>query len=162
MDHISLENELKRRIKMRRIIEASVSAAFLIIAIAFMIVYEQSKVVEEIDMSIFGKYQSVTYNHNLGFGIAFGWTGYIFTTIFYIADLIHCKFETIEVGSDYITFYRGMHHINLYVNGECKDGVSGIGDHLEAPLSEVTKVFVALGRWTAHLTFSNGRQAIDL
>lgn len=162
MDHISLENELRRRIKKRRLIEACVSAAFLIIAIAFMIAYEQSKVVKEIDMSIFGKYQSVTYNTNFVSGIAFGWIGCIYTIIFVIADLIHCKLETIEVGSDYVTFYRGIRHVNLYVNGEFKDGISWSSYHLEAPLSDGTKVFVALGRWTAHLTFSNGRQAIDL
>ena len=160
MDHISLEISLAKRIKKRRIIEAVASAVFLIIAIAFMIAHERSKVVNEIDV-LLGTYTSVTYNENLTFGIDFGWVGFIYAVIFYIADLIHSKFETVEVCGDYITLYRGMFRVNLYVNGELQDGLS-FGHHLEVSLSDGSKVFASIGKSTAHLSFSNGHSSIDL
>lgn len=161
MKHIELENELRDRIKKRRIIEAILCVVFLIIVVTFWVMYEQSRVVEEISFGPI-KHQSVTYNNNFTWGILVGALGFVPSIIFLLADFVFSKLKTIEVNGDYITFYRGMAHNNLYVNGEYKDGLSLFGYYLEASLSDGSKVNVALGKWSAHLTFSNGHSPIDV
>ena len=160
MKHTELENELKKRIRKRRIGSAVLSIVFLTIIIVFGVLYAQSKVVEEIGFGPI-KHQSVTYNRNFTWGILVGVLGLTFSGIFLIADCIFSQAITFETGGDYITFYRGFVHTNLYVNGEERDNIS-FGYHLEAKLSDGTKVNVALGKWSAHFTFSNGRSPIDI
>jgi hypothetical protein len=161
MNYIELEEKLRKRIKKRRIIEAALIVAFLIIVIVFSVLYEQSKVVEEISFGPI-KYQDITYNNDFTWGILVGALGFIPTVIYLICDFIFSKLVTFEVGNDYITFYRGIAHINLYVNGEYKDGLSLYGYYLEAALSDNTRVNVALGKWSAHFTFTNGHPPIDV
>ena len=161
MKHIELENALKKRIKKRRRIAGVLSIIFLIIVVVFGVLYEESKVVEEIGFGSI-KYQSVTYNYNFLWGILVGWLGFIPSIVFLIEDFLFSKLVTIEVQGDYITFYRGIIHRNLYVNGEYRDGLSLFSYYLETSLSDGTKVTVALGRWSAHLTFSNGHAPIDV
>ncbi len=153
MKHTELENELKKRIRKRRISATVWSVAFLVIVIVFGVLYGQSKVVEEIGFGPI-KHQSVTYNQNFTWGILVGVLGLTISGIFLIADCIFSQVITFETGGDYITFYRGFVHTNLYVNGEERDSIS-LGYHLEAKLSDGTKVNVALGKWSAHFTFSN-------
>lgn len=160
MKHITLENELKNRIKKRRIIIASVCALFFLIAIIFMIAYDGSREIKEIGEGIIS-YRTVTYNHDFAWGILIGWLLFSPLIVILIADLIFSKTVTVKVGEDHITFYRGLAHTSLYVNGEYKNGLS-YGYHLEAPLSDGTKVYVTLGKWSAHLTFSNGHPPIDI
>ena len=161
MKHIVLENELRSHIRKRRIMEAILCVVFFIIAVVFMVAYEQSKVIDEIGWGPI-KYQSITYNHDWAWGILVGWLGFVPSIIFLIGDLVFSKLATMQVNGDYITFYRGLAHNNLYVNGEYKDGLSLFGYYLEASLSDGTKVNVALGKWSAHLTFSNGHPPIDV
>lgn len=160
MKHITLENELKKRIKKRRIIIASVCALFFVIAMIFMIAYDGSREIEEIGGGII-TYRSVTYNQNFAWGVLIGWLLFTPLIVILITDLIFSKSVTVTVGEDHITFYRGLAHTTLYVNGEYKDGLS-YGYHMEAPLSDGSKVYVALGKWSAHLTFSNGHPPIDI
>ena len=47
------------------------------------------------------------------------------------------------------------------MNGDLKTGCI-FGYYLEAPLSDRTKVNVALGKWSAHFTFENGHPSIDV
>ena len=159
MDHVTLENELRNRMKKRWIIETVISAVFLIIAVAFTVAYENSLVVEEKDWG-FVTHKAVTYNTDLTWGILVGWLGFVPSMIFLIGDRLFCKLVTHEVGGYYLTLYRGMHHNNLYVNGECKDSSSGY--YLETTLPDRTKVTVSLGKWSAHISFSNGHPSIDV
>ncbi len=161
MKHIELENELKTRISKRRIIEAVLSLAFLIVIIVFAVLYVRSKEVEVLADAGCVKYISVTWNYNLAWGILVGALGFISCLIFWICDFVFTKLVTFEINGDFVTFYRGIVHTNLYVNGEQKAGIS-VGYYLEAPLSDRTKVNVALGKWSAHFTFSNGHPPIDV
>ena len=161
MKYITLENELKKRIRKRRIAEAILSVIFLTITIVFNVLYEQSAVVEEITFGPI-KHQSVTYNTDYLWGIFLGFFGLTPSFIFLIADFFASKVVTFEISGDYITFYRGIFGMDLYVNGEHKDGLLLFGYHLEATLSDGTKVNAAIGKWSAHLTFSNGHPPIDL
>jgi len=160
MKHLELEKRLKAHIRKRRIIEAALSAVFLIILIVFAVLYEQSKTVEEIAWGPI-THQSVTYNKDFLWGIMVGVLGYIPFVIFLIADFIFPKIVTFEINDDYITFYRGLIHTNLYINGELNDSIT-FGYYLEATLSDRTKVNVALGKWSAHFTFTNGHPPIDV
>ncbi len=136
---------------------------FIVIGIIFSVLYEQSKVVEEITSEgilagVF-TYQSVTYNENLTWGIVLGFAGAVFPASFLLADCMSSKFETVEVFGAHITLYRGFLRNYLYENGECI--ASGTDYYLEAALSDRTKVTVSFGKWSAHMTFSNGRSPID-
>lgn len=75
MKHIELEQELRVRIRRRRIIESVLSIVFLAIAITFAVLYEQSKVVEEIGWGPI-RHQSVTYNYDFAWGILVGCIGF--------------------------------------------------------------------------------------
>jgi len=161
MNHFDLERKLKNHIKKRRIVEIIFSIVFFIIAISFMIAYEQSRTVEEVTWGPI-KQQSVTYNQNLAWGILVGWLGFIPSVITLIVDFVSARLVTIEVAGSYITFYRGLFHINLYVNGEFKDGLTLFGYHLETKLPDGIQVNVALGKWSAHLSFSNGHPSKDV
>ena len=161
MKHITLENELKMRIRKRRIAEAVLTVIFLTVTIVFNILYEQSAVVEEISFGPI-KHQAVTYNTDLLWGVFIGFFGLTPSAIFLISDLVASKYVTFEISGDYITFYRGIFGTDLYINGECKDGLFLFGYYLEATLSDGTKIHVALSKWRAHLTFSNGHPPIDL
>ena len=161
MKHITLENELKTRIRKRRIAEAILTMIFLTVTIVFNVLYEQSAVVEEITFGPI-KHQSVIYNTDLLWGIFLGFFGLTPSFIFLIADFFASKVVTFEISDDYITFYRGVFGTDLYINGEYKDGLLLFGYYLEATLSDGTKVHVALGKWSAHFTFSNGHPPIDL
>jgi len=160
MNYIELEKKLTAQIKKNRIIEIILSVLFLIILIVFWVLFEQSRVVEDIGWGPI-KYQSVTYNHNFSWGILVGAVGFIPSIIVFIADLLFTKLVSFEISCDYITFYRGLIHTNLYINGELKDSIV-YGYYMEATLSDRTNVNVALGKWSAHFTFSNGHQSIDI
>ncbi len=160
MEHIELENKLKKRIKNRRIIEAVLSVVFLIIAIVFTSLRDGSRTVEVIGQPPF-VYESVSYNDDYVLGMAAGYLGLMWCVIFLIMDLLFVKLETVEVGRDYITFYKGILRPSLYVNGS-NEGLSWGSHYLEIPLSDGTRATASLGKWSVHLTFSNGHPPIDL
>ena len=160
MNYADLEKALKKQIKKNRIIERVLSFLFLVVLIVFWVLFEQSKVIEEIGFGPI-KHQSVTYNHSFSWGILIGSLGFIISVIFLIADYIFTKLVTFEISGDFITFYRGLVHTNLYINGELKDSII-YGYYMETMLSDRTTVNVALGKWSAHFTFSNGHQSIDI
>ena len=160
MEHIELENKLKKRIKNRRIIEVVLSIVFLIIAIVFTVLRDGSRTVEVIGKPPF-VYESVSYNNDYVFGMAAGYLGLMWCVIFLIIDSLFVKLETVKAGGDYITFYKGVLRPSLYVNGS-NEGLSWGGYYLEIPLSDGTKATASLGKWSVHLTFSNGRPPVDL
>jgi hypothetical protein len=163
MQYVALENQLKAHIKRRRTLEAILCGVFLALAIFFGILREQSKVVEEI---AFGpiQYEIVTYKEGYGFGIGFGFCGLTLCGIYLLMDHMMSKVVSFDVNEDHITFYRGIFHTNLYVNGECADRVvfNPSSYYLEAGLSDGSTVTAALGKWSAHITFSNGHIAVDV
>ena len=160
MGHIELENKLKKRIKIRRITEAVLCVVFLIIAIVFTVLRDGSRTVEVIGKPPF-VYESVSYNNSYVSGMVVGYLGLMWCIIFLIIDLLFVKLETVEVGRDHITFYKGVLRPSLYVNGS-NDGLSWGGYYLEIPLSDGTRATASLGKWSVHLTFSNGHPPIDL
>ncbi len=159
MKHIALENELKKHIRKMRMVEIVLCVVSLVIVIAFGIAYEQSKVVETIGIGPF-QYQSITYNTDFMWGIMVGVLLFIPSIITLICDIIFIQYTTIEVNGYYVTVYRGMVHNNLYVDGVYQDGLFLVVHHLETSLPDGTKVFVSLGKWSTHFSFSNGQPSI--
>ncbi len=160
MKNTEIVKELRRHIAIRRIIMATLCVIFLIVFVTFCILREQSKVVEEIGWGPI-KHQFVTYNDDLSFGILAGVLGFVISIVFLLADFIFSRLGAFEIDEDSLAFYRGILHTNLYVNGELKSSII-LGYHLEAVLSDGSVVNVALGKWSAHLTFTNGHPPIDV
>lgn len=160
MNYIELENKLKKRIRNRRITEAVLCVVFLIIAVVFTALRDASRTVEVIGQPPF-VYESVSYNNSYVSGMVIGYLGVMWCVIFLIMDLLFVKLETVEVGRDHITFYKGIFRPSLYVNGS-NEGLSWGGYYLEIPLSDGTRATASLGKWSVHLTFSNGHPTIDL
>ena len=79
-----------------------------------------------------------------------------------ICDLLFSKINSLEAGCAAVTLYRGLLHTHLDVNGTLADSITFSGYHMEALLPDGSKVNVALGKWSAHLTFSNGTDPVDL
>ena len=155
MKHLELEKELTSKIRKRRIIECGVTAGLFAFAILFAVLYENSKVYKE---SFLG---DLVTDSNIVFYwlMAGGFMAAVLCAIILFVDFLHSNFRTVEYHGGYITFYRGMSKCYLYFNGDLKG--SSAGYYLEANLTAGTKVTVSIGRWSAHMTFSNGHSPID-
>lgn len=156
MKHIELEKELTAKIRKRRLIEGGVTAFLLALGILFAVLYENSKVYEEGFLGALGVVES---NMALYWLMAGFFMAAALGAIVLFVDFMHSHFRTVEYHGGYITFYRGMFKCYLYFNGELKG--SSAGYYLEAKLPAGTKVTVSIGRWSARMTFSNGRSPID-
>ena len=154
MKHLELEKELTAKIRKRRLIECGVTAGLFAFAILFAVLYENSKVYKE---SFLG---DLVTDSNIVFYwfMAVCFMAAAFCAIIPIIDLLYSKFETFEACGGYITLYRGMLKNYLYFNGELKAAAAGY--YLEAKLPGGTKVTVSFGRWSAHISFSDGRSPI--
>lgn len=161
MNHEILEKNLRKQIKKTRLIEAAVCAVSLILLIFFWVGYEQSKVIDELVWGSALVHQSVTYNTDWLWGILPCALILIVSSVFLMCDLIFTRLDTVEVNGSYLTLYRGW-SVKLYVDGELKDSLILSGHYLETTLPDRTRVTVSLGKWSAHITFSNGRSPIDL
>lgn len=161
MNHLALETELRKRIRKRRNIEIILCALLFLFALSFTIAYSQSKVVEVKDLG-FMQHQTVTHNTDLLWGVLIGWMFFTPCAIVLICDYIFTRLSTIQVGNYFVTYYRGMAHVNFYVDGEYKDGLTLFGYYLEFSLPDGTKVNAALGKYSTHLSFSGGYPSVDL
>ena len=161
MKYLELERELNRRIQKRRRMTAVICVISVIVMIAFAVAYEQSRTVKEVGEGIF-HYTSITYNYNLGFGILAGALVLIPAALCLITDRLFCRVATVEVGGHHVTLYRGPVDTKLYIDGECVDELFLFGYYLEGTLQGGAKVNVALGKWSAHITFSNGWPSVDV
>lgn len=156
---LSLEDQLKRHIHRRRITEALLCLFFLAIAIGFAVAYENSRFVDEIDFGFY-THQSVSYNYDLAFGILAGVMGLFFCGCFLLVDLFCCKVASIQVGNDHLVFYIGFSRPTLYINNTAHHAQRA--HYLEAPLSDDSKVIVSLGKWSSHISFTNGYPAVNI
>ena len=160
MKHIALERKLRARVRKRRLAEGALAAVFLVILIVFAVLYEQSRTVEEIGLG-FIQYPLVTYDTRFLWGILVGAVGLCLVGTWLLADLVFSRINSLTVGEDYVTFYRGTLGVDLYVNGEQRDSLMW-GHYLETTLSDGTRMTVSLGKWSAHFTFSNGQPSMDI
>ncbi len=150
------EEELKKRAKKIRIIMGVIIAVFFIVFIVFSVLYNGSRTVEIVDYGFLER-EEVSYNEAYNIGSIFCFFVFMLTSLYLIMDLIYSRLTTVEMNGNYVTYYKGLVHNKLYINGEYKDGFAGVGYYLEATLPDMTRVTVSIGRNSAHMSFSNGR-----
>lgn len=160
MQYTELEKKLKKRVRIQRLIKAALSVIFFAITMIFYVLYENSKVVEDIGLELIS-YQEITYNTNYLFGIMVGLLGLIPSVWFLLMDFLIAKIVSVKVGHDVITFYRGAFGSTLYINGEQKDS-KRYARYLESTLSDGTYVTVMVrGTRKGRFIFSNGHPPIE-
>ncbi len=164
-----MEEKIHRRILRIRGIWGGIALLGLAILILFAVLYSDSREVVTVggdSGTILGdwlKYEYVTYNYNLGFGIAAGVIILIWGLAFLLSSFF-LKCYRISCGIDTLLLYRGFFNCELYLNDTLVDSfVGSFRTYLEAKLSDRSTATVTLSRWSgAHITFSNGRPPIDV
>lgn len=156
---LSLEEQLKRHARKRRLTEALLCLFFLAVTIGFSVAYEKSRVVEETDFGFY-THQSVSYNYDLIFGILAGGMGLLVCGCFLVVDLLCCRLASFQMGDDRLIFYSGFTRPTLYVN--CTAHHAQRNHYLEAPLSDGSRAIVSIGKWSSHISFTNGHPAVDI
>ena len=160
MQYTELEKKLKKRVRIQRLVKAVLSVVFFAITMIFYVLYENSKVVEDIGLELIS-YQEITYNTNYLFGVMIGLLGLIPSAWFLLMDFLITKIVSVKVGHDVITFYRGAFGSILYINGEQKDS-KRYARYLEGILSDGTHVTVMVrGTRKGRFIFSNGHPPIE-
>ena len=160
MRYTELEKELKKRVRIQRIVKAVLSVVFFVITMIFYALYENSKVIEDIGLELIS-YQEITYNNDYLFGIMAGLLGLIPSAWFLLIDFLITKIVSVKAGRDVITLYRGAFGSTLYINGEQKDS-KGYARYLEGFLSDGTHVTVMVrGTRKGRFIFSNGHSPIE-
>lgn len=160
MQYTELEKKLKKRVRIQRLVKAVLSVVFFAITMIFYVLYENSKVVEDIGLELIS-YQEITYNTNYLFGVMVGLLGLIPSAWFLLMDFLITKIVSVKVGHDVITFYRGAFGSILYINGEQKDS-KRYARYLEGILSDGTHVTVMVrGTRKGRFIFSNGHPPIE-
>ena len=160
MQYTELEKKLKKRVRIQRLVKAVLSVVFFAITMIFYVLYENSKVVEDIGLELIS-YQEITYNTNYLFGVMVGLLGLIPSAWFLLMDFLITKIVSVKVGHDVITFYRGAFGSTLYINGEQKDS-KRYARYLEGILSDGTHVTVMVrGTRKGRFIFSNGHPPIE-
>ena len=159
MEYTALENELKSRVRKQRIVNVIAVVIFLVIIIIFSVLYENSKVVEDVGMELI-LYQSVRYNKDYLLGVMVGLAGLIPSACFLLSDFLITKIVSFKVNCDVITFYKGTFYSTLYVNGEKKD-CKRYARYLEGTLSDGTTVTAMVrGTRAGRFIFSNGHPPV--
>lgn len=160
MDYSELETRLKKRIRKRRIIEGILCFAFLVIAIVFAIAYEKSMVDEVSDFG-FVRYHTITYNTSFIVGVYIGFVGLALCVVTLICDIAFTKLASIDLGDCVLTCYNGIGRYEFYIDGELKSKFY-FASYTEIPLPDGTILTASVNKWHVHLSFSNGRAAIDI
>ncbi len=160
MQYTELEKKLKKRVRIQRLVKAVLSVIFFVITMIFYMLYESSKVVEDIGLELIS-YQEITYNTDYLFGVMVGLLGLIPSAWFLLMDFLITKIVSVKVGHDVITLYRGSFGSTLYINGAQKDS-KGYTRYLEGILSDGTRVTVMVrGTRKGRFIFSNGHPPIE-
>ena len=160
MQYTELEKKLKKRVRIQRLVKAVLSVIFFVITMIFYMLYESSKVVEDIGLELIS-YQEITYNTDYLFGVMVGLLGLIPSAWFLLMDFLITKIVSVKVGHDVITFYRGAFGSTLDINGAQKDS-KGYARYLEGILSDGTRVTVMVrGTRKGRFIFSNGHPPIE-
>ena len=155
-----MEKKLKKRVRIQRLVKAVLSVIFFVITMIFYMLYESSKVVEDIGLELIS-YQEITYNTDYLFGVMVGLLGLIPSAWFLLMDFLITKIVSVKVGHDVITLYRGAFGSTLYINGAQKDS-KGYARYLEGILSDGTRVTVMVrGTRKGRFIFSNGHPPIE-
>ena len=165
MGYRELEDSLRKKLRIRRIILGMFALIFLVLCIVFSYLYEASREVIVHDYGVFTR-DEVVYDNSYIPLMVVGIMGTLAMLVLLVSDFLSSRFETIEVNGYYITVYRGAVGNYVYVDGEEKGRLEmSYANHIEIALPDDTGVNFSFGRsmleW-CHISFSDGRESIDL
>ncbi len=159
-DYLELEQALRRRAKMMRIIIGAVTLGSMILMTVFFIIREATKTVTSSEY-LWIKNTRVEYIPGLTGAAAVFFLIFFMALIFFGFSFLYGKVNRVEAGGSVILLYRGIDGIRFYIDGE---RVYRSGFYCEGKLKDGSKATVSLSRnalW-AHVSFSNGEAAVDL
>lgn len=162
--HEDIVKKFNKRILIIRIVWIVICVVFLISAIIFTKLYDDSKVVIEVDPTIFGRLTITRYDTDLMPGMTYSWFGFFFSLVLFIIYIPFIKIKTTSLNHNYILLYRGFITVKLYINGKFQDELFTRfnKNYLEGKMLDGTRVTASLSYWGFHLTFSSSNESLDL
>ena len=166
MKHEALEKRLRKKRIIRRSIELGLAILFAVLFFISFALLESTAEIVEHDFGYGYTREEKIYNEAFIPLITLGIIGAFACGGILLDDFLICRFATVEVDGYYVTVYRGMFAREVYVDGELTRSIfMEPGYFVEIVLSNGTRVSIAFGRtwydW-CHMSFSNGRPAIEL
>jgi len=166
MKHEALEKRLRKKRVIRRSIELGLAILFAVLFFVSFWLLESTAEIVEHDFGYGYTREEKIYNEAFIPLITLGIIGAFACGGILLDDFLICRSATVEVDGYYVTVYRGMFAREVYVDGELTRSIfMEPGYFVEIVLSNGTRVSIAFGRtwydW-CHMSFSNGRPAIEL
>ncbi len=166
MKHEALEKRLRKKRIIRRSVELGLAVLFAVLFFVSFWLFESTAEVVEHQIAPGFTHKETVYNYDYVTFITLGIIGAFACGGILLDDFLICRFATVEVDGYYVTVYRGMFAREVYVDGELSRSIfMEPGYFVEIVLSNGTRVSIAFGRtwydW-CHMSFSNGRPAIEL
>ena len=148
-----LEKNIARYLRKRRIIQFVVSCLLIVVLVLSMIGIDNIS-----DSAFYGLFM---------FGMIVGLFGAIFGFSFLLTDLLYCRCATNKVNGYYVTAYKGMFSLIVYIDGEEKEKMAFIGyNHvIDTRLPDGVKMCISFSRSflsICHISFSDNNSSIDL
>ena len=168
MPQDQFEKHLSRKMLKRRLIEGAFVLVFLALSIVCYHLREASKeVIYHEGFYFIPGWDEVNYNDSY---IPFIVLGLIVATMagsFLLADLISCRFATVQKDLYRITVYRGMLHNSVYVDGVEKGRMEpfSFSHVVEVWLANRIRVTVSFSRtvwYIAHISFSDQTASVEV
>ena len=153
---------LKKRRLSRRIIEGAVTVLSLTALIVFCALKAESKIVATIDVTPFFSYDRIEYADDHAVGIIVSGLIFAFFAALLLADCLCARIRYTQIDEEDVIIYNELWPIRLSVGGEEKDAMFFKG-YMEARLKSGVALTVAPQFFMSyHITFSDGRPAMDL
>ncbi len=168
MHRDEFEKQLRKKDRYRRLIEGVLTGVLLAVGILFWYLRESTKeVILHEGFYFIPGWEEVNYNDNYVPFILLGFLGAFCIGVFWLIDLMMCRFATIQKDLHQITIYRGMLHEIVYVDGAEKGRIEPFSftNVAEVRLANNVKVTVSFQRGIfhiAHVSFSDDTPSIEV
>lgn len=162
------EKQLSQKIFKRRIIEGTISILLLVIGLVFLGLREASKeVIIHDGYLIIPAWEEINYNNAYLLPALVCILGAVWIGCFLLADLLCCRYRTVQKDLHHITIYRGMLHSLVYVNGTKKGQLEPFSGSqvVEVWLPNRIRITVSFNRTLfhlAHISFSDNTTSIEV
>lgn len=152
MNYTEFENKLKKRTKQRKLKEWILFVAFLALTI----------VGASLLKNVVSAHQDAP-TYPLIMCMLIGILGFISYGVLLLFEYICTKVTSIDLGSCVLTYYKTALFCEFYIDGELKERLGIMSKpYAELPLSDGAKLTATVCKWHTHLSFSDGRQSVDI
>ena len=153
---------LKKKRNIRRIVETALAVLSLTALIVFSVLKEKGKVVSAVGVTPFFSYDTVEYTDDYDVGLMVSSLIFAFSFSALIADFACARIRYIKIDGEDVIIYNAIGSHRLLVNGEERDCTLGKA-YLETKVKSGVSVVAAPQFFQSfHVTFSDGREPIDL